>query len=362
MTIFKEKKLSDVLNWIPNIKRIKPIDIKRYTVEQGEKYPFYGQQLINNGVVDYISVDKRFLNNKEKNVYLLIASNNHSISIVTTPFYIKEDHAATSTLGHPRMTVKSALYINGSIQKVFDTSFDYNAKALQGILQNTKVTLPCSDEDSNELDWKYMELYVDELKNKNIKQIKKFLSDKGYEGVENTNLKEEDYAILEKNKKIQFQSFGLGDLFDTIKRGKRIKSLDRIEGELPFFTAGVEGMGFSDYIGNEEAEVFPQNSLTIDMFGNTYYRGYKYGADDHVTILYHSNNIYSKRVLQYMQTQINHTLHNKFSYSRNFYPSDAYDVEIKLPIIKKDVIDFVFIENYMIIIEKKILNTLLNKI
>ena len=30
MTIFKEKKLSDVLNWIPNIKRIKPIDIKRY--------------------------------------------------------------------------------------------------------------------------------------------------------------------------------------------------------------------------------------------------------------------------------------------------------------------------------------------
>ena len=188
------------------------------------------------------------------------------------------------------------------------------------------------------------------------------MSDKGYEGVENTNLKEEDYAILEKNKKIQFQSFGLGDLFDTIKRGKRIKSLDRIEGELPFFTAGVEGMGFSDYIGNEEAEVFPQNSLTIDMFGNTYYRGYKYGADDHVTILYHSNNIYSKRVLQYMQTQINHTLHNKFSYSRNFYPSDAYDVEIKLPIIKKDVIDFVFIENYMIIIEKKILNTLLNKI
>lgn len=102
MTIFKEKKLSDVLNWIPNIKRIKPIDIKRYTVEQGEKYPFYGQQLINNGVVDYISVDKRFLNNKEKNVYLLIASNNHSISIVTTPFYIKEDHAATSTLGHPK--------------------------------------------------------------------------------------------------------------------------------------------------------------------------------------------------------------------------------------------------------------------
>lgn len=58
MTIFKEKKLSDVLNWIPNIKRIKPIDIKRYTVEQGEKYPFYGQQLINNGVSPLVNSAK----------------------------------------------------------------------------------------------------------------------------------------------------------------------------------------------------------------------------------------------------------------------------------------------------------------
>ena len=362
MTIFKEKKLSDVLNWIPNIKRIKPVDIKRYTIEPGEKFPFYGQQLINNGIVDYISVDEKFLNNRGNNVYLLIASNNHSVNIVTTPFYLKEDHAATSILGHPKMTVKSALYIKGSIQKVFNTSFDYNAKALQGILQNTKVTLPCIDKESDELDWKYMESYIDNIKNKKIVQIKSFLSEMGYSSIEDTKLKEEDLQIIEKSKNLQYNSFGLGNLFDIIKRGKRIKSLDRINGDLPFFTAGVEGMGFSDYIGNREAAIFPPNSLTIDMFGNTYYRGYKYGADDHITVLYHSGNIYSKRILQYIQTQINHTIHNKFSYSRNFYPSDAYDVEIKLPINEKKEIDFEFIEKYMVIIEKQILNTLLDKI
>ena len=84
----------------------------------------------NNGIIDYISVEDKFLNNKNSNVYLLIASNNHSINIVTTPFYIKEDHAATSTIGHPKMTLLSALYIKGSIQRVFDICFDYNAKSI----------------------------------------------------------------------------------------------------------------------------------------------------------------------------------------------------------------------------------------
>ena len=60
MPFFKEEKLVNVLNWIPNIKRIKPIEITKYTIE-GKKYPFYGQQLDNNGIIDYISVEDKFL-------------------------------------------------------------------------------------------------------------------------------------------------------------------------------------------------------------------------------------------------------------------------------------------------------------
>lgn len=172
MPHFKEVKLAKVLKWIPNIKRIKPVEIKKYTISNGEKYPFYGQQLDNNGIIDYISVDEKFLNNKEKNVYLLIASNNHSINIVTTPFYIKEDHAATSTIGHPNMSLLSALYIKGSIQRVFDIAFDYNAKALQGVLQNTYATLPFIDEYSDELDWEYMEKYISDIERKYVAKLK----------------------------------------------------------------------------------------------------------------------------------------------------------------------------------------------
>lgn len=178
MPDFRETKLELVLKWIPNIRRIKPVDIKKYAIENGKKYPYYGQQLDNNGIIDYISVEDRFLNNKECNVYLLIASNNHSINIVTTPFYLKEDHAATSTIGHPNMTTLSALYIKGSIQRVFDIAFDYNAKALQGVLQNTLVTLPFVDVGSEELDWEYMESYISDIERKYVAKLKEEMDKK----------------------------------------------------------------------------------------------------------------------------------------------------------------------------------------
>ena len=87
-------------------------------------------------------------------------------------FYIKEDHAATSTIGHPKMTLLSALYIKGSIQRVFDICFDYNAKALQGVLQNTFVTLPFMDAESDELDWEYMEKYISDIERKYVARLK----------------------------------------------------------------------------------------------------------------------------------------------------------------------------------------------
>jgi hypothetical protein len=260
------------------------------------------------------------------------------------------------------MTRLSALYIKGSIQRVFDTSFDYNAKALQGVLQNTFVTLPFVKEGFNELDWNYMKQYVKRIEEHYVKHIEGYLLTLGYTSIEDTTISINDKLILEKNSSTNFKVYKLEELFDVIKRGKRKKSLDRIKGNLPFITAGVEKMGFSDFIGNPEAEVFPANSLTIDMFGNTFYRGYEYGADDHVAILYHSKQIYSKRVLQYIQPQINKAILGKFSYSRNFYASDAQDVEIKLPVTARGDLDIEHMENYIKVIEKKIVQKLRNKI
>ena len=146
--------------------------------------------------------------------------------------------------------------------------------------------------------------------------------------------------------KPQWGEFKVGNLFDTIKRGKRIKSLDRVYGDLPFITAGTGERGISSYIGNPEAEIFPKNSLTIDMFGTVFYRGHKYGADDHVAILYNETAKYSKEALIYIGACIEKSIAGKFSYSRNFYASDAHDIIVSLPKAIDDAPDFAYMEAY----------------
>ena len=139
--------------------------------------------------------------------------------------------------------------------------------------------------------------------------------------------------------------FRVGDLFDVIKRGKRIRSSDRIAGDLPFVTAGLGEMGISSYIDRTQTEIFPKDSLTIDMFGSVLYRGYEFGADDHVAILHNTQGIYNKRTLQYIQPHIEKAIAGRYDYSRNFYASDAPDIEIQLPVDENGKIDFPYMEN-----------------
>ena len=158
----------------------------------------------------------------------------------------------------------------------------------------------------------------------------------------------------------KFKEFRVNELFDTIKRGKRIKSLDRISGKLPFITAGVSERGFSSYIGNPEVEIFPKGSLTVDMFGTVFYRNYEYGADDHVAVLYNNSNKYCKEVLLFIGACIEKSIAGKFSYSKNFYASDAHDVVVSLPIIENETPDFSYMKSFIYQVETKYISKLKN--
>ena len=50
---FKKFKIIEVLDW-QSQKEIDPLKIKKLTVDSNQKYPFYGQATINNGIIDYI--------------------------------------------------------------------------------------------------------------------------------------------------------------------------------------------------------------------------------------------------------------------------------------------------------------------
>ncbi len=154
---------------------------------------------------------------------------------------------------------------------------------------------------------------------------------------------------LEQDFSIEWQEYKIGNLFDIIKRGKRLKSTDRILGTIPFITAGVGEQGLSSYVGND-IEIFPANSLTIDMFGSVFYRSFNYGADDHVAVLTSSEQKYSKYVLLYIAPLIQKVISGRFDYSRNFYASDAPEIKIQLPTVNKEIA-FDYIEKFVATLE-----------
>ena len=127
----------------------------------------------------------------------------------------------------------------------------------------------------------------------------------------------------------EWNTFNLEDLFGKSTRGKRLKSADRIPGELPFVTAGEADEGISDFIGND-VTVFSENTTTIDMFGSAKYRNYRYGGDDHVAIVH--TEALPKLASIFVTSAIHKSSHNgQFDYSKNFYAKDADALNIQLP-------------------------------
>lgn len=89
------------------------------------------------------------------------------------------------------------------------------------------------------------------------------------------------------------------------------------------------------------------------MFGSAKYRNYKYGGDDHVTIV-HTEKL-AKYAAIFVTTSIHKSSHSgKFDYSKNFYAKDADELNISLP-IKNNQPDYVTMETFIFAIQKLVI-------
>lgn len=118
-------------------------------------------------------------------------------------------------------------------------------------------------------------------------------------------------------------------------RGKRLKKSDRIEGMRPLVTAGYQNEGIAEYISNK-VEVF-DNALTIDMFGNVFWRPYEFSCDDNVIVLKHKD--LNEETAYFYLAAIKRTIDdNEFNYNNQYRLKDLYKHEIDLPLKKEKII------------------------
>lgn len=153
-----------------------------------------------------------------------------------------------------------------------------------------------------------------------------------------------------KNK--EWKEFLVLSLF-KIERGKRLVIPKRIKGNIPLVTAGFQNSGIAEFIQNEEQKSH-SNAVTIDMFGNSFYREYEFKCDDNIHVL--KNNSLNRFNGNFIANCFNQTTQNIFSYGKQFRLKTLEKLKILLPINEKDEPDFEFMEKYMRAKEQELLN------
>ena len=222
------------------------------------------------------------------------------------------------------VTESSVLFFTTLLNKQKPKLLSVLVRDVDKTFLNVVIRIPVLD--NGEIDFGFISSFIAELEAERIKELEAYLTIAGLKNYELTN---EEHEVLDSYKDWEWNTFNLEDLFGKSTRGRRLKSADRIPGELPFVTAGEADEGISDFIGND-VTVFSENTTTIDMFGSAKYRNYKYGGDDHVAIVH--TEALPKLASIFVTSAIHKSSHNgQFDYSKNFYAKDADALNIQLP-------------------------------
>lgn len=123
---------------------------------------------------------------------------------------------------------------------------------------------------------------------------------------------------------------------------------------MPFVMAGVTNTGVVNYISNPVA-IFPENSITIDIFGNTFYRNYRFGAGDDTGVYWNDKKEYSKEEMLFFATSMQKAVAGKFSYGKKLRSSQSLKEKISLPITPTGEIDFNLMQNLISAIQKLVI-------
>jgi len=231
------------------------------------------------------------------------------------------------------------LFLTGAIAKSIYGNFAWTDKAGWEKVKKEFIQLPTKD---GKIDFEFM----DDC----IRELSAYLT---VSGLDNYELSSEEKESLDAYGSIMFGECKFKDIFDKIKQGRRLKKDDQIAGNIPFVMSGRTNTGVVGYISNPIA-LFPKNSITIDIFGNSFYRSYDFGAGDDTGVYWNDKTQYSKEAMLYLTTAMEKTLLGKYSYGKKLRSSQSFNFKMQLP-TKDGKIDFSYMELLISAVQKLVI-------
>ena len=163
-----------------------------------------------------------------------------------------------------------------------------------------------------------------------------------------------------------FREFKVGELFDGSTGDTDLKK-EHLDGQgYPVVTAGVDNLGIAGY-SSTNAKVLPANTLTVDMFGNCYFRPFEYKMVTHARVFSLSlkDGQLTPETGLYICTMFN-WLRSKYNYSNMCSYNKIKAESIQLPVkpgtdevnYTEDDIDWAYIESYIHELEESYIHEL----
>ena len=312
---------------------------------QNIKYQYPQKVLLNEKYLQVVKPEKPIL---------AYTSSVGEIGIITESFYRTGDNGAFQGLfPKTEINTRGLLYILTLLKKHFST-FGYSTSMtkimeLSILLPVVESSDPAHEYTVDDIDWQYMQERIAELEQERIDELDTYLKVTGLD----------DYVLTEADRNILclsgcFKKYTLGSLFTASTGDVDLQQKD-INGKGQFFiNSGIDNRGIKGKT-DIPARIFPSNTITIDFWGNAYYRDFEYKMATHNHVFSLSGDVIkNNQVGMYIVGTLS-KLPSLFSYNSMATWNKLRNVEISLPVLQSGEIDFDYMERYIRATEKLVI-------
>lgn len=265
-------------------------------------------------------------------------------------FAVLQDAYAIRLIGKEIQSKEVGLFLAAAINKAIRDNHDWSNKAGWNNIKTDKIKLPII-ENEWEPDWAFMEQYIAELEEDRVAELEKYLIATGLNDYE---LTDEDKAVLcaSDEKYIEkyvgdviWKKIKIGDIFDSQSGDFDIKKEHINNKGIPVVSSGVADRGL---IGKTDikAKEFKARTLTVDMFGNAFYRDEPYKMVTHARVFSMTPKFnIDDKIGEYLETKLKF-LNTMFEYNNMCSFKKIQNLELELPFDKNGNLHTVYIYIY----------------
>lgn len=311
--------------------------------------PYVGATNRNNGVLDFVEKDSKL--QYDGNCIAFIRNGEGSMGY---SIYKRESFIATQDISvgyNENLNEYSAKFITTVADRVRG-KYTFGYKRNQARLKKEILTLPV-DKEGNP-NWTYMENFIKNIEQKQIKNVLKYLDEYIYIYI---------YIMYNHFDKVEWKEFFLDEICN-INSGVRLTKANMNEGKMPFIGATDSNNGITNFVSNTNRSL-DKNVLGVNYNGSVvenFYHSYPcVFSDDVKRISFKDEQGQNKYCYMFLKQMILQQK-EKYRYAYKFNGDRMARQKVMMPVDELGDIDFKFMNRYIASKEMKKLVAILKDI